>query len=93
MAEGEHLLVCCKKFDKACGGRHANIQVKKIPHVLMGRCEFGKEDYSLNIVNLTDEENAPEFVPEGPGEDPKKKAPAGSGEIRTRSKRNFFECC
>lgn len=66
MAEGEHLLICCKKFDKACDGRHVNIQVKKIPQVLMGRCEFGKEDYSLNIVNLTDEENAPEFVPEGP---------------------------
>ena len=71
MADSEHLLICCKKFDKACGGRHTNIQVKKIPLVLMGRCEFGKEDYSLNIVNLTDEENAPEFVPEGPGEDQK----------------------
>jgi adenine-specific DNA-methyltransferase len=76
MAEGEHLLICCKKFDKACGNRHSNIQIKKIPSMLMGRCEFGKEDYSLNIVNLTDEENAPEFVPEGPKEEPKKKAPA-----------------
>jgi len=66
MAEGEHLLICCKKYSAACATRHPNIQVKKIPAMLMGRCEFGKEDYSLSIVNLTDEENAPEFIPEGP---------------------------
>ncbi len=68
MAEGEHLLICCKKYSAACEKRHPNIQVKKIPKMLMGRCEFGQEDYSLNIVNLTDEENTPEFVPEGPGD-------------------------
>jgi adenine-specific DNA-methyltransferase len=68
MAPEEHLLVCCKKYSAACQGRHPNIQVKKIPAMLMGRCEFGRDDYSLNIVNLTDEENAPEFVPAGPGD-------------------------
>ncbi|NCC50460.1 MAG: site-specific DNA-methyltransferase [Spartobacteria bacterium] len=68
MAEGEHLLICCKKYSAGCETRHPNIQVKKIPAMLMGRCEFGKEDYSLNIVNLTDEAAAPEFVPEGPGD-------------------------
>ncbi len=74
MAEGEHLLICCKKYSAGCDKRHPNIQVKKIPAMLMGRCEFGKEDYSLNIVNLTDESTAPDFVPEGPKADPKKKA-------------------
>lgn len=29
---------------------------KKIPQMLLGRCEFGKDDYSLNIVNLPHEE-------------------------------------
>ncbi len=72
MAEGEHLLICCKKYSAACEKRYPNIQVKKIPKMLMGRCEFGQEDYSLNIVNLTDEENAPEFVPEGPGDESQK---------------------
>lgn len=72
MAEGEHLLICCKKYSAACEGRHPNIQVRKIPPMLIGRCEFGEEDYSLNIVNLTDEEHAPEFVPEGPGEESQK---------------------
>jgi len=76
MAEGEHLLICCKKFSAGCDKRHPSIQVKKIPTMLMGRCEFGKEDYSLNIVNLTDEANAPAFVPQGPKEEPSEKAPA-----------------
>jgi len=76
LAEGEHLLICCKKFSAGCDKRHPSIQVKKIPTMLMGRCEFGKEDYSLNIVNLTDEATAPAFVPQGPKEEPSEKAPA-----------------
>jgi adenine-specific DNA-methyltransferase len=76
LAEGEHLLICCKKFSAGCDKRHPNIQVKKIPTMLMGRCEFGKEDYSLNIVNLTDEAAAPAFVPQGPKEEPPAKAQA-----------------
>jgi len=78
MAEGEHLLICCKKYSAGCDKRHPNIQVKKIPAMLMGRCEFGKEDYSLNIVNLTDEASAPDFVPEGPGEERGRKSEDGN---------------
>ena len=90
MTEGEHLLICCKKFDKACDGRHINIQIKKIPSMLMGRCEFGKEDYSLNIVNLTDAENTPEFVPEGPGEELKKKSPLRKHGNKNPRQRRLF---
>ena len=53
---GESLLVCCKSFAKGCIHRHNNITIKKIPQMLLGRCEFGKDDYSLNIVNLPHEE-------------------------------------
>jgi adenine-specific DNA-methyltransferase len=49
---GESLLVCCKSFAKGCANRHSNITIKKIPQILLGRCEFGKDDYSFNIVNL-----------------------------------------
>ena len=49
---GESLLVCCKSFAKGCVNRHRNITIKKIPQMLLGRCEFGKDDYSMNIVNL-----------------------------------------
>ena len=51
----ESLLVCCKSYAKGCNNRHANITIKKIPQMLLGRCEFGKDDYSFNIVNLPHE--------------------------------------
>jgi adenine-specific DNA-methyltransferase len=49
MQPEESLLVCCKSFQDACLDRYDNITVKKIPNMLLGRCEFGKEDYSLNV--------------------------------------------
>jgi adenine-specific DNA-methyltransferase len=58
MRPDESLLVCCKAFSKGCKDRYPNITIKKIPHMLLGRCEFGKEDYSLNIVNLPEDPDA-----------------------------------
>ncbi len=60
MQPDESLLICCKSFSKACESRHLNITVRKIPKMLLGRCEFGKEDYSLNIVNMPVDENEPQ---------------------------------
>jgi len=53
---GETLLICCKSFQAACKGKYVNITIKKIPSMLLGRCEYGKEDYSLNIINMPVEE-------------------------------------
>jgi len=55
---GESLLVCCKSFAKGCANRHTNITIKKIPQMLLGRCEFGKDDYSFNIVNMPQNDDA-----------------------------------
>ena len=68
----ESLLICCKSFSKACYTRHTNVTVRKIPNMLLGRCEFGREDYSLNIVNMPVNSNVPDFVPAGPKETGKK---------------------
>ena len=57
MQPNESVLICCKGFAAACKTRHSNITIKKIPQMLFGRCEFGKDDYSLNIVNLPPDEN------------------------------------
>ena len=77
MQGDEHLLICCKKFSAACSGRYPNIEIKKIPKMLLGKCEFGRDDYSLNIVNMPLDEDAPEFVPKGPpAKKPKKKGRA-----------------
>jgi len=74
---GESLLVCCKSFAKGCANRHTNITIKKIPQMLLGRCEFGKDDYSFNIVNLPhndDEDFEIEDSEESEAPKPEKKA-------------------
>lgn len=62
MKPGESLLVCCKSFSKGCSGRHVNITIKKIPQMLLGRCEFGRDDYSLNIVNQPVDSDDEEYL-------------------------------
>jgi adenine-specific DNA-methyltransferase len=57
MQPGETLLICCKSFQKECKGKFGNITIKKIPLMLLGRCEYGKEDYSLNIINMPVEDS------------------------------------
>lgn len=56
IAEGmqpeDSLLICCKAFQQECQNKFKNITIKKIPLLLLERCEFGKDDYSLNIVNV-----------------------------------------
>jgi adenine-specific DNA-methyltransferase len=52
MQPDENLLITCTNFKKECLHKYPNISIKKIPQMLMGRCEFGKEDYSLSIVNM-----------------------------------------
>ncbi|MCE5301443.1 MAG: site-specific DNA-methyltransferase, partial [Spirochaetia bacterium] len=52
MAKDDGLLICCKSFQKACEDRFPNITIKKIPSILLGRCEFDKNDYNLNIVKM-----------------------------------------
>jgi adenine-specific DNA-methyltransferase len=58
MQPGESLLIACKSYQEGCENRHSNISIKKIPHMLMGRCEYGKDDYSFNIVNIPVDEDA-----------------------------------
>jgi len=56
MQAGESLLIACKAFQQECEFKFpGSITLKKIPQMLIGKCEFGKDDYSLNIVNLPGE--------------------------------------
>jgi adenine-specific DNA-methyltransferase len=45
------LLVCCKAFN-ANEDSFQNLTVKKIPHSILAKCEWGRDDYSLRIANL-----------------------------------------
>lgn len=49
------LLVCCGAFRlsaEAIASRFPNLTVKKIPKMVLQKCEWDHDDYSLNVANL-----------------------------------------
>lgn len=52
----QSLLVCCSAFHgitaSAASQRWPNLTLKKIPKMVLARCEWGHDDYSLNVANL-----------------------------------------
>lgn len=58
MGQGETLLITCKAFDPGCKTQYSNITVRKIPQVLLGKCEFGVENYDLDITEEVVNEEA-----------------------------------
>lgn len=50
VGERRSLLICCKGFDK--GSSCTNVRLKKIPEAVLKKCEWGHDDYSLNVANL-----------------------------------------
>jgi adenine-specific DNA-methyltransferase len=49
------LLICCSAFKASAdllNNKLSNLTLKKIPNAIMTKCEWGKDDYSLNINNL-----------------------------------------
>lgn len=46
------LLICCKAFRSTNLDAFQNLTVKKIPQTVLRKCEWGKDDYSLNVANL-----------------------------------------
>jgi adenine-specific DNA-methyltransferase len=48
----ETLLVCAPAFDVGLDKRYDNIQVKKIPQSVLDKCEYGVDNYNLNVVDI-----------------------------------------
>jgi len=65
VGDGRSLLVLCSAFRdvsaEAAAERWPNLTLKKIPRVVLARCEWGRDDYSLNVQNLpmADRDEAP----------------------------------
>ena len=59
------LLVCCAAF-RGKADAFPNLTLKKIPKMVLSRCEWAHDDYSLNVANL------PMAQPEPEAEKPKK---------------------
>lgn len=51
MNDAEYLVIACTAYDKEIDGVYKNIKIKKIPEMLLSKCEFGKDNYNLNIIN------------------------------------------
>ena len=67
VGENRSLLVCCSAFRMKDLSQFPNLTVKKIPKMVLNRCEWGHDDYSLEIENLPSP--PPELaVPEPPME-------------------------
>ena len=79
VGEGSSLLVLCSAWrgvDAAeAGKRWPNLTLKKIPKVVLSRCEWGHDDYSLNVQNLPMAQPDPEPAPTA-----KKKVSVASGQ-------------
>lgn len=51
MQEGEYLIIACKSYEAGLEKRYPHITIKKIPQMLLNRCEFDRNNYNLNIVH------------------------------------------
>lgn len=81
---GEYsLLVCCSAFHGITAAqanqRWPNLTLKKIPKMVLARCEWGHDDYSLNVANLPMAVSQP--MPESAKPDKTKDKTPRSGQI------------
>ena len=79
------LLICCKAFN-ARAEDFDNLTIKKIPHAILARCEWGKDDYSLKIASLPEREPS-----QTPTPDAKPAAPARKGKKAVADAPSLFD--
>jgi adenine-specific DNA-methyltransferase len=62
---GEHrsLLICYAAF-RGKADAYPNVTLKKIPSAVLAKCEWGDDDYSLNVANLPKAAPPPEPIAE-----------------------------
>ncbi len=77
------LLICCKAYN-AKEDAFDNITLRKIPQVVLKKCEWGRDDYSLKIAKVAPPE---EPVATAPPEPEAETAQAATPKKRTRKPR------
>lgn len=88
------LLVCCSAY-RANPAEFPNLTLKKIPHAVLNRCEWGRDDYSLAVSQLpsapaADTDNADVAGP-GPAPAPTRKKRAKTKVTEEEAPRLFEE--
>ena len=79
VGESRSLLVMCGAFRVKNLDEFPNLTVKKIPKAVLNRCEWGKDDYSLEIKNLPMKAPDEEERTEGPSSPDRSRAPRRNG--------------
>ena len=59
VGESRSLLICCSAF-RCNPDQFSNLNLKKIPNAVLAKCEWGHDDYSLEIQNLPSAPAEPE---------------------------------
>jgi adenine-specific DNA-methyltransferase len=62
VGDNRSLLICCAAF-RGKADAFPNLTVKKIPSAVLTKCEWGHDDYSLNVANLPKALPPVEFAP------------------------------
>ena len=78
------LLICCSAF-RGKPDAYPNLTLKKIPRAVLSKCEWGKDDYSLNVKNLPLAEEPQVNIPA-----PRKLAKAKAKEETQSNQRSLF---
>ena len=60
------LLVCCRAFQKEYVSKLDNLTVRKIPHAILAKCEWGKDDYSMGLTESAGPPAENDAEPEAP---------------------------
>ena len=81
------LLICCGSF-RVKRDAFPNLTLKKIPQAVLHRCEWGRDDYSLNVESLPAAEDSGEEREAPPAQERAKKKTAG-GHRKQRDKRGM----
>jgi len=74
VGESRSLLVCCSAFRIKDISQFPNLTIKKIPKMVLNRCEWGRDDYSLEVKNLPEAPAATEPDPVTPSNGRRKTA-------------------
>ncbi len=77
------LLICCGAF-RAQRDDFPNLTLKKIPQAVLHRCEWGRDDYSLNVQSLPPAEATEEPAVDGDAAQSVAPAPKGTGKAAKR---------
>ena len=85
VGENRSLLILCGAFRAKNLDEFPNLTVKKIPKAVLTRCEWGKDDYSLEIKNL------PTKSPEEPEAPSGGRTPRSKAERRAQAQPSLFD--